>query len=305
MAHKAITISFANQKGGVGKTLTTSSVARILTKKGYKVLCVDMDPQRNLSMAAGKDIAIEPSDRKTLSILHVLEEECAVQDAIIKTPIGDLLRGSSYLTQWNSSLTITADAYKEVRDDSEALREFCDQRILNQGRKQATLHRRLRDVKNNYDFILVDANPSLTLVTLNCLYASDGIVIPVFCERTSVEAVTELIKTVRTIVRYNYDRNIKILGMLMTRCEMRTSAFKFYCKFYKEFAVEFRTKVFDTKIRKSARASDSLDAFSNLIDWDKNGPATQDYYKFTDELLREIEAVFGKGHIKNGIEEKN
>ena len=64
----ALTISFANQKGGVGKTLTTSSVARILTLKGYKVLCVDMDPQRNLSMAAGKGIAIEPYDKESLRV---------------------------------------------------------------------------------------------------------------------------------------------------------------------------------------------------------------------------------------------
>lgn len=288
-----ITISFANQKGGVGKTLTTSSVARILTLEGYKVLCVDMDPQRNLSMAAGKGIAIEPEDEESLSVLDVLEGKCSVQDAVVETPLGDMLRASTFLTQWNSSLAITKDEYMKVRDDSDALREFCDQRILNQGKKQAALYRSLRKVKSNYDFILVDANPSLTLVTLNCLYASDGIVIPVFCERSSIEAVTELISTVDTLVKYNYNRSINILGILMTRCEMHTSAFKRYQSIYAIFAEEFQTKVFESKIRKSARAADSMDGYSNLIDWDRKGPATQDYYSFTKELLNEIHAVFG------------
>lgn len=288
-----ITISFANQKGGVGKTLTTSSVARILTLEGYKVLCVDMDPQRNLSMAAGKGIAIEPEDEESLSVLDVLEGKCSVQDAVVETPLGDMLRASTFLTQWNSSLAITKDEYMKVRDDSDALREFCDQRILNQGKKQAALYRSLRKVKSNYDFILVDANPSLTLVTLNCLYASDGVVIPVFCERSSIEAVTELISTVDTLVKYNYNRSINILGILMTRCEMHTSAFKRYQSIYAIFAEEFQTKVFESKIRKSARAADSMDGFSNLIDWDRKGPATQDYYSFTKELLNEIHAVFG------------
>lgn len=290
----AITISFANQKGGVGKTLTTSSVARILTLKGYKVLCVDMDPQRNLSMSAGKGVAIEPDDLESLSVLDVLEERCDVQEAIVKTPMGDMLRASTFLTQWNSSLTITQEEYMKVRDDTKALRDFCDQRILNQGRKQATLYRRLRSIQSDYNFILIDANPSLTLVTLNCLYASDGIVVPVFCERSSIVAVTELINTVDTLVQYNYDRKINVLGILMTRCEMRTSAFKRYQSIYSEFADEFETKVFKSKIRKSARAADSMDGFSNLIDWDKSGPATQDYFNFTEELLGEINTVFGR-----------
>lgn len=290
----AITISFANQKGGVGKTLTTSSVARILTLKGYKVLCVDMDPQRNLSMAAGRGVAIEPDDLDSLSVLDVLEGKCSVQDAVVNTPMGDMLRASTFLTQWNSSLTITQDEYKKVRDDSEALREFCDQRILHQGRKQATLYRCLRSIQDDYNFILVDANPSLTLVTLNCLYASDGVVVPVFCERTSIIAVTELINTVDTLVKYNYDRKINILGILMTRCEMRTSSFRRYQGIYAEFADEFQTRVFETKIHKSARAPESMDGFSNLIDWDKRGQATQDYYQFTDELLGVVNAVFGR-----------
>ena len=288
----ALTISFANQKGGVGKTLTTSSVARILTLKGYKVLCVDMDPQRNLSMAAGKGIAIEPYDKESLSVLNVLKGECSVQEAVVPTPMGDMLRAASYLTQWNSSLTITPEEYELVKENPKELRKFCDQRILNQASKQATLYRSLRNVQGDYDFILVDANPSLTLVTLNCLYASDGVVIPALCERTSIVAVTELINTVDTLVQYNYGRNIEILGILMTRCERRTTAFKRYIDFYSSFAAAFETKLFQANIQKNARAASCSDGFSNLVDWDRNGPATQDYFQFTDELLEEIHKRF-------------
>ena len=297
----AITISFANQKGGVCKTLTTSSVARILTLKGYKVLCVDMDPQRNLSMSAGEGIAIEPDDVETLSVLDVLKGECSVKDAVVQTPLGDMLRASTFLTQWNSSLTITTEEYKKVRDNPQELRKFCDQRILNQASKQATLYRSLRGVQGDYDYILVDANPSLTLVTLNCLYASDGVIIPALCERTSIVAVTELINTVDTLVQFNYDRKIKILGILMTRCERYTAAFKKYIKFYTTFAEEFETKLFESNIRKNARAADCIDGFSNLIDWDRNGPAAKDYIAFTDELLSEIQKQFGRKEDKLNV----
>lgn len=290
----AITISVANQKGGVGKTLTASSLARILTLKDFKVLCVDMDPQRNLSMAAGENVAIDPDDKDTPSVLHVMEGKCSVRDAVVKTPMGDLLRASAGLTQWNSSLAITVEEYLKVRDDGVKLREFCDERILNQGEKQATLFRSLRGVQSDYDFILIDSNPSLTLVTLNCLYASDGIVVPAFCEMTSLIAVTELINTVDTLMKYNYDRTISILGILMTRCEMRTSAFNDYKKMYAEFAELYKTKLFNTKIRKNARAADCLDRFTNLIDRDKRSPATQDYIDFTEELLTEIDTLFGR-----------
>lgn len=285
----AITICFANQKGGVGKTLSTSSVARILTLKGYKVLCVDMDPQRNLSMSAGLNI----DDEKALNVLNVLEEKCGIKDAVVETPLGHMLRASTYLTQWNSSLTITKSDYLQVRDDYAQLREFCDQRILNQSSKQATLYRRLRSVQGDYDFILVDANPSLTMVTLNCLYASDGVVIPALCERTSIVAVIELISTVSTILKKNFTRQIKILGILMTRCETSTSAFKRYCDIYDKFAEELGTRLFEAKIRKNARAADCMDAFQNLIDWDKKGTATQDYFAFTDELLSVVRNELG------------
>ena len=277
----AITISFANQKGGVGKTLSTSSVARILTMKGYKVLCVDMDPQRNLSMSAGEGIAIEPDDVETLSVLDVLKGECSVKDAVVQTPLGDMLRASTFLTQWNSSLTITTEEYKKVRG--------------------SPLYRSLRGVQGDYDYILVDANPSLTLVTLNCLYASDGVIIPALCERTSIVAVTELINTVDTLVQFNYDRKIKILGILMTRCERYTAAFKKYIKFYTTFAEEFETKLFESNIRKNARAADCIDGFSNLIDWDRNGPAAKDYIAFTDELLSEIQKQFGRKEDKLNV----
>lgn len=291
----AITITFANQKGGVGKTLTTSSVARILTLKGYKVLCVDMDPQRNLSMFAGRGVAIEPSDLESLSVLHVLEGKCDVQEAIIETPMGDMLRASTFLTQWNSALTINQEEYQEVRKDPIKLRDFYDQRIMTQGDKQTLLYRSLRSIKSDYDYILVDTNPSLTLVTLNCLYAADGIVIPAFCERSSMEAIKELINTVDTIMEYNIERNIKVLGILMTRCERRTALFKKYEDLFIKFATQYETKVFNAKIRKSARAADAMDSFMTLIDRDKRGPATQDYYTFADELLSEVNEQFRKG----------
>lgn len=316
-------ISVANQKGGVAKTLTTSCLAKILTEKGYKILCVDMDPQRNLCMTAGEDIAIQPYDTETLSILDALEGRCAAKDAIVQTPLGDLIRAVTGLTQWNSAVTITSDEYRKIKDkylsalnlldnkihqeakgkksvitpeEFDALKpdfleitEFFNDRILRQSEKQTKLLKALTPIKDEYDYILVDSNPSLTLVTLNALYASDYVIVPALCETTSVAAIVELRNTIETITRFDYTRNIKILGVLPTRCEFRTSGYKRYSEvIYPAFQEETGIHIFKTHIRKSVRATDYIEVNCNLIDYDPSGTATKDYRQFTEEFLAEI-----------------
>ena len=109
-------ISVTNQKGGVGKTLTASSLASILTDKGYKVLSIDMDPQSNFTAVAGGPGTIKLGDTTSLSILDVLKQECSIEEAIVKSDIGDLVRASPNLTQWTGRTLMSRRNFQELQE---------------------------------------------------------------------------------------------------------------------------------------------------------------------------------------------
>ena len=109
-------ISVTNQKGGVGKTLTASSLASILTSRGYKILTIDMDPQCNFDQVAGGTKPIDQYDLESLSILNVLNQECSMREAIVKTEIGDLVRASPNLSQWTGRSLLSRRDFKNYVD---------------------------------------------------------------------------------------------------------------------------------------------------------------------------------------------
>ena len=279
-------IAIANQKGGVGKTLTTTCLAAAFTQKGYGVLTVSLDPQRNFDMVAGKGIAIRRNDIESLSILHALRGTHTLSDVIVHTErLGDLAWASSQLYQYTGEKVISLEEYETVREDYEALKQMLDKRLESRSENMWILHRLLRPVKDRYDYIFIDTNPSLTLLTLNSIYAADAIIIPAFSERQSSEAIIEMYDTVRSITYYNPQVKVKILGILMTKCNFRTVAFLRHVKKYKALASKIGTRLFETKIRQSARAADYVDAGEDLIHYDPRGKTTEDYLRFADELL--------------------
>ena len=207
-----VIISVTNQKGGVGKTVTVSSIASILTSQGYKVLVINLDPQRNLDMVAGKGIAIARSDTKSLSILNVLQGECHIADVIVPSNLGDLARASSFLSQWTGRRLISRDEYETLSKD-EMFNLIEERHRAGWGANDAdVLNQELKLIRNQYDYIIMDTNPSLTLLTLNSLYAADYVLIPAFTETASKDAILELWDTIQNVRYYNPDKKLQVLG---------------------------------------------------------------------------------------------
>lgn len=281
-------VTTANQKGGVGKTITTTCLAAILTEQKKKVLIISLDPQRNLDMVAGENVCIRRTDTESLSMLHVLRGQCSVADAIVHTRIGDLVRASCNLHQWSGEQAISAEEYLAVKDDLGALQELLDARVLNSEDNMKVLNKLLTPIRDKYDFILIDTNPSLTLLTLNSLYAADYVLIPAFSEETSTQAILELWDTIRTIQYYNPGKQISVLGILMTKCNIRSITFQRHVRKYETLAANMKTILFDTKIRQSARAIDYVESGVDLVHYDPKGKTTQDYRDFVKEFLRTI-----------------
>lgn len=288
-----VVISVTNQKGGVGKTLTASSLASILTDKGYKILSIDMDPQSNFTAVAGGPGTIKLGDSSSLSILDVLKQECSIEEAIVKSNIGDLVRASPNLTQWTGRTLMSRRNFQELQEQGatpEDVYHLLEQRF-NEGWgavEHTTLDWALRKVRGEYDFIFLDTNPSLTLLTLNSLYTADYVIIPVFTEDTSRTALLDLKDTIDQMKMENSDMHAEIMGLLITKYKRRTILANSYMAEYDRLAKELGTTLFDTKIRDGLAAAEYTNHRVDLIHYDPKSPPAQDYKDFAEEFLGKI-----------------
>lgn len=291
-----VVISVTNQKGGVGKTVTVSSLASALTSQGYRVLLVDLDPQRNLDMVAGKGIAIKRNDTETKSILDVLKGTCSLQDILVSTNIGDLARASSQLSQWTGRHLASREEFRKL--DQDQLYQLMNQRYqAGWGENDAeVLNKELSPLKDQYDYIIMDTNPSLTLLTLNSLYAADYVLIPAFTESASRDAITELWDTINGIKFYNPAKYLEIAGILITRFSPRSINAKRYVKFYRSLADKMGTILFEQKIRNSISVSEYMTSQQDLLRYDGKGNTAQDYLQFVEEFKQRIEELEAKRH---------
>ena len=186
-------VSIANQKGGVGKTTTSINLSTILAKKGKKVLMIDADPQGNASSGVGVDKEVEES------VYDILIGDTEIKNVVIKTNIKNL-----YVCPSNINL-----AGAEVELVSVMSREY-------------RLKEKLDEVKDEYDYIIIDCPPSLGLITLNAFTASDSVLIPVQCEYYALEGLGQLINTIN-LVKKHLNKNIDIEGALLTMYDARTN----------------------------------------------------------------------------------
>lgn len=291
-----VAISITNQKGGVGKTVTVSSLASALTTRGFRVLVINLDPQRNLDMVAGKGLAIPMNDTTTRSVLHVLSGECSLQDAIVPSNLGDLVRASSTLSKWTGRHLASRQEFASLAKDE--LYELMGVRYKKGwGADDAeVLNEELKKIKAEYDYVLMDTNPSLTLLTLNSLYAADYVLIPAFTESASLDAIKELWDSIQRIRIYNPEKKIQICGILITKFLPRGKTARMFLPVFEKLAAQMGTIIFKQKIRQCISVSEYMVNQKDLLRFDPSGNSSQDYLAFTDEFLERISQLEAMKH---------
>src|SRR2546426_5863217 len=243
-------IAFANQKGGVAKTTTTLNLGVALAEKGHSVLVVDLDPQGNLTMSQGWN-----PDEIERSMFDVL---------VHKLPITEIIREGEIDVAVSSIDLAGAEL---------ALSSMI-------GRERA-LEKALLPVRSQYDYILIDTPPSLGLLTINALTASDTVIVPVQCEYLSLRGLVQLENTL-TMIRENLNPIVEIGGILPTMYDSRTLHSREAVEMLKE---NFGDLVFDTKIRKTVRYAEAPVQGSSVLKYDPTGSAAEAYRTLAKEVL--------------------
>jgi len=247
---KAKVIAFANQKGGVAKTTTTLNLAAAFVEEGHRVLCVDMDPQGNLTMSQG----IDP-DGLEQSMYDVLVHDLPILEVVRSREV-DVACASIDL------------AGAEIAMSTKIGRE-------------RSLDKALRPVREIYDFICIDTPPSLGLLTINALTAADKVIVPVQCEYLSMRGLIQLQNTL-SMIQENLNPNVDIAGILPTMVDTRTLHAKEAIEILEE---NFGDRVFGARIRKTVRFAEAPVKGMSVLKYDPNGTAADAYRQLAKEVL--------------------
>ena len=246
-------ISVANQKGGVGKTTTTVNLSTLLAKKGKKVLLIDTDPQGNATSGLGITKELE------LSVYDILVGETTFDETIQETAIKNLKICPSNISLAGAEVELVSMMSREQR-----------------------LKVKLDEVKDQYDYILIDCPPSLGLVTLNAFTASDSVLIPVQCEYFALEGLGQLLNTVN-LVKKHLNKNLEIEGALLTMYDARTNLSNQVVKEVKKY---FENKVYKTVIPRNVRLSEAPSYGMPITEYDPRSKGAKSYMKFAKEFLK-------------------
>jgi chromosome partitioning protein len=248
-------ISFANQKGGVAKTTTTLNLGVAFAEQNLRVLLVDLDPQGNLTMSQGMN-----PDTIERSMFDVLVHRLPLEEVIHHAEV-DLAVSSIDLAGAELSLSSMI------------------------GRERA-LEKALAPLKDSYDYVLVDTPPSLGLLTINALVASNGVIVPVQCEYLSLRGLVQLENTL-SMIRENLNPAVEIEGILPTMYDKRTLHSREAVEILQE---NFGELVFDTKIRKTVRYAEAPVKGSSVLKYDPSGNAAEAYRRLAKEVLNGAKA---------------
>ncbi|HKG43460.1 MAG TPA: AAA family ATPase [Gaiellaceae bacterium] len=248
-------ISFANQKGGVAKTTTTLNLGVALAEQGLKVLLCDLDPQGNLTMSQG----LNP-DTIERSMFDVLVHRLPIQEVVHRTEV-DLAVSSIDLAGAELALSSMI------------------------GRERA-LEKAIAPVRDTYDYVLIDTPPSLGLLTINALVASNGVIVPVQCEYLSLRGLVQLENTL-SMIRENLNPDVGIEGILPTMYDGRTLHSREAVEILQE---NFGELVFNTRIKKTVRYAEAPVKGSSVLKYDPSGSAAQAYRDLAKEVLNGAQA---------------
>ncbi len=246
-------ISFANQKGGVGKTTTCVNMSTFMALMGKKVLMIDLDPQGNATSNLGFT-----KDGKYNSIYQVMAEEKSIESAIYETKIKNL----SIIP---SNIHLAGVEVELVYMQS---REFVVKKIFEQ-------------IKNDYDYITIDCPPSLGLLTINAFTASDAVIIPIQCEFFALEGLSQLMNTIR-LVKKKLNPDISVDGVVLTMRDSRSNLGK---QVAEEIGKFFATAVFQTTIPRNVRLAESPSYGEPIYLYDKSCVGSKAYKALTEEYF--------------------
>ncbi len=248
-------IAITNQKGGVGKTTTAINLAASLHFRGRSVLLVDCDPQCNATTGMGIDKS------KVKGLYDVMFRDYPIQEAILETKHAQVLASHADLAGANVEL-------------------------VDMERREFLLKSKLEPVKDQYEYILIDCPPSLELLTLNALSASDRVLVPVQSEFYALEGLSDLMNTVR-LVKQRLNPGLELEGLLLTMYDGRTRLSKDVEKALRE---HFPGKVYQTVIPRSIRLSEAPSHGMPCLEYDRMCRGTRAYLHFTNEFLKLQEA---------------
>lgn len=246
-------IAIANQKGGVGKTTTAVNLSACLGKRGKKTLIIDIDPQGNTTSGLG----IDPRGIEQ-SIYDCIINYVPMQDVILKTDFEGL---------WicPSNINLAGAELELVMKDN---REF-------------VLKRAISEVKDSFDFILIDCPPSLGLITLNSFTATDSILVPIQCEYYALEGLSQLTNTIK-MVKKRLNPHLAMEGVLLTMFDARTNLSIQVVEEVKKF---FGNKVYGTIIPRNVRLSEAPSFGQPIIEYDRNSRGAECYTDLADEVI--------------------
>lgn len=256
------TAAFANQKGGVGKTTSCVNVAAAVAARGYRVLLVDCDPQGNTTSGLG----ISKKEVKHTTYEGLLGE-AAPQDCVMPTAVDNL-----FLVP--STIQLAGAEFE----------------LIDMEKREGQLKRFLDSLTEDYDFAMIDCPPSLSMLTVNALTASNGVIIPMQCEYYALEGLSQLMMTIRK-VKQLYNSGLSILGILIT---MYNGRLNLSVQVLDEIKRYYADKLFPEPIPRSVKLTEAPSYGMPAVLYDKYNKGTQAYLHAADEILRRTGFSLGK-----------
>lgn len=248
-------VSIINQKGGVGKSTTSQSLAAGLSLKGYKVLLIDMDSQGNLSFSVG-------ADKEGVSTLEVLKRQTSAEEAIQHIGALDIIPASISLAGADMQLTEMGKEYR--------------------------LKEAIEPLKKKYDYIIIDTPPALGILTINALTASDSVIIPAQADIYSIDAIGQLYGTIRAVKQYT-NKELTITGILLTRFSDRTVLSRDLANMIQNTAEQLGTRLFNSTIREAIGIKEAQASKADIFTYAPKSKVAADYMGFVEEFLSAAE----------------
>jgi chromosome partitioning protein len=258
----------ANQKGGVGKTTTTVNLAAGLASVGQRVLMVDLDPQGNATMGSGID-----KRQLSLSVYDVLLDSASIAEARVRSHWGD---------EGSRAKAPTYDVLGANRDLAGAEVE-----LVGLDNRENRLKQALTAVAHDYDFVLIDCPPSLSMLTLNGLCSAHGVIVPMQCEYFALEGLTDLVNTIKQ-VHANLNRELKIIGLLRVMFDPRITLQQQVSDQLKD---HFGEKVFNAVIPRNVRLAEAPSYGLPGVVFDPAAKGSQAFVDFAQEMVQRVQTL--------------